>query len=72
MAVHLVFYWPISCIGPHISLSIIFYWPISCIGPHISLSIIPHAWEIFLEMLTVDSHWEFHTVQLLKHVRVAP
>src|SRR3954470_5117398 len=47
--------WPISCIGPHVLLSII-----SCIGPHVLLSIIPHAWEIFLEMLTVDRHWEFY------------
>jgi hypothetical protein len=34
------------------------------------LSIVPHAVEILLEMLTVDSYWELDTVQLLKHICV--
>ncbi|KAK1651147.1 hypothetical protein QYE76_068952 [Lolium multiflorum] len=34
-----------------------FLQSISCIGPHISMSILPHTWEIFLEMLAIDSHW---------------
>src|SRR4051812_35872122 len=55
-----IFYCPTS--------HVLFTWPISCIGPHVLLSIIPHAWEIFLEMLTVDRHREFHAVQLLKPV----
>jgi hypothetical protein len=33
------------------------------------LSIVPHAREILLEMLTVDSYWELDTVQL-KHICV--
>src|SRR3954469_8053072 len=65
---------PIFGIGPHIftahNLTCFFTWPISCIGPHVLLSIIPHAWEIFLEMLTVDRHREFHAVHLFQHVRV--
>src|SRR3954468_13292394 len=48
-----------------------FFWPIACIGPHILLSVIPHTWEIFLEMLTIDSNWELHPAQLLTHVRIA-
>jgi hypothetical protein len=35
------------------------------------LSIIPHAGEILLEMLTVDSYWELDTIQLLKHICVS-
>jgi hypothetical protein len=35
------------------------------------LSIVPHAGEIVLEMLTVDSYWELDTVQLLKHICVS-
>jgi hypothetical protein len=35
------------------------------------LSIMPHAGEILLEMLTVDSYWELDTVQLLKHICVS-
>src|SRR3954467_9617476 len=62
---------PIFDIGPHIFavqyLTCFCTWPISCIGPHVLLSIIPHAWEIFLEMLTVDRHWEFYAVQLFQH-----
>ena len=44
------------CASAVLCMYIFFYWPISCIGPHISLSVIPHAWEIFLEMLTIDNH----------------
>jgi hypothetical protein len=35
------------------------------------LSIVPHAGEILLEMLTVDSYWELDAVQLLKHICVS-
>jgi hypothetical protein len=35
------------------------------------LSIVPHAGEILLEMLTVDSYWELDTVKLLKHICVS-
>jgi Ni/Fe-hydrogenase subunit HybB-like protein len=35
------------------------------------LSIVPHAGEILLEMLTIDSYWELDTVQLLKHICVS-
>jgi hypothetical protein len=34
------------------------------------LSIVPHAGEILLEMLAIDSYWELDTVQLLKHICV--
>jgi hypothetical protein len=40
--------------------------PIGCL-----LSIIPHAREILLEMLTVDSYWELYIIQLLKHICVS-
>jgi hypothetical protein len=33
-----------------------------------SMSVVPHAGKILLEMLTVDSHWELDTIQLLKHI----
>jgi hypothetical protein len=36
-----------------------------------SMSVIPHAGKIHLEMLTVDSHWELDTVQLLKHICIS-
>jgi hypothetical protein len=35
------------------------------------LFIIPHAGEILLEMLTIDSYWELDTVQLLKYICVS-
>jgi hypothetical protein len=35
------------------------------------LSIVPHAGEILLEMLVVDSYEELDTVQLLKHICVS-
>jgi hypothetical protein len=35
------------------------------------LSIIPHAGEILLEMLAVDSYWELDTIELLKHICVS-
>jgi hypothetical protein len=36
-----------------------------------SMSVIPHAGKILLEMLTVDSHRELDTVQLLKHICIS-
>jgi hypothetical protein len=36
-----------------------------------SMSVVPHAGKILLEMLTVDSHWELDTVQLLKHICIS-
>jgi hypothetical protein len=41
------------------------------IGLHILLPILPHAWEVLLEMLAVDGHWELHTIQLFKHIGIA-
>jgi hypothetical protein len=35
------------------------------------LSIVPHAGEILLEMLAINSYWELDTVQLLKHICVS-
>jgi hypothetical protein len=35
------------------------------------LSIMPHAGEILLEMLTIDSYWELDTVQLLRHICIS-
>jgi hypothetical protein len=35
------------------------------------LSIVPHAGEILLKMLTIDSYWELDTIQLLKHICVS-
>jgi hypothetical protein len=35
------------------------------------LSIIPHAGEILLEMLAIDSYWELDTVKLLKNICVS-
>jgi hypothetical protein len=35
------------------------------------LSIVPHAREILLEMLAVDSYWELDTIQLLKHICIS-
>jgi hypothetical protein len=40
------------------------YWPISCIALHILLLVIPHALEVLLEMLAIDSYWELHPIQL--------
>jgi hypothetical protein len=36
-----------------------------------SISVIPHPGKMLLEMLTVDSHWELDTVQLLKHICIS-
>jgi hypothetical protein len=35
------------------------------------LSIVPHAREILLEMLAVDSYWKLDSIQLLKHICVS-
>jgi hypothetical protein len=35
------------------------------------LSIVPHAGEILLKMLAIDSYWELDTVQLLKHICIS-
>src|SRR3954469_17689387 len=61
---------PIFDIGPHILLFNIsrafFSGRFHASAPHVLLSILPHAWEISLEMLTVDRHWEFYAVQLFQ------
>ena len=48
-----------------------FYWPIFIHRPPYLVLVLPHAWEIFLKMLAINSHREFHTIQLLKHVSIA-
>jgi hypothetical protein len=75
MAVHWLLYFLLFFFFSSFFLTNSTYWPpslyslmcaINCL-----LSIIPHAREILLEMLAIDSYWELDIVQLLKHICVS-
>ena len=62
--------WPISFFLPANSTC----WPflVQPDGSHRLLSLaFPHTWEIFLEVLAIDSHGKFDPIQLLKHVCIS-
>jgi hypothetical protein len=57
-------YEPSGSIGSYPSAQPRSYWFTSrCVASALLLPI-PHAWEVLLEMLTVDRHWELDAIKL--------